>query len=369
MHTAALEQLHLPRRRPRRATTWLWREWCFFRVVSWHISLRLAVLLALMLTGGILFQTLEPEKHHSLPKGMYYTFALIFGNTAEDFPTSPILQVMYFVVPALGLAVILEALVDCAAILRDRRRNERRWCRAMAKSLSNHIILIGLGKLGYRVFKLLRQLGEPVAVIEHNPQNQFLEDIRRDGSPLFVGDARREAFLADANAAGAKCIILATNHDLTNLEVALDARQINPNIRVVLRMFDQNMADKVRAAFDLQNAMSQSAISAPAFVMAALEGSIVSSITVDDQLLVVQRWRVRAGGSLCGKTVAEVMAEFGVCILQRRVGAAPPELMPRPDVALAAGDELLVQGTFECLTKLQECPELEAAGSGPIPAA
>ena len=252
MPPTTFDELSLPPRRSRRLALRLWREWCFFRVVSWHVGLRLVVLLALMVSGGLLFQALEPEKRHSLPKGMYYTWALIFGNTAEDFPASPILQVMYFIVPALGLAVILETLVYCAAILRDRRRNERRWCRVMATSLSNHVILIGLGKLGYRAFRLLRRLGEAVVVIERNAENQFLEDIRRDGSPLFVGDARREALLVEANAAAAKSIILATNHDLTNLEVALDARQINQNIRVVLRMFDQNMADKVRAGFDLQ---------------------------------------------------------------------------------------------------------------------
>ncbi|PJF24743.1 MAG: hypothetical protein CUN53_16300, partial [Phototrophicales bacterium] len=56
----------------------------------------------------------------------------------------------------------------------------------------------GFGKLGYRIFLVLRKLGEPVVVIERDAHNQFLEEVRRDGSPLLVGDARREALLAAA---------------------------------------------------------------------------------------------------------------------------------------------------------------------------
>ena len=97
-------------------------------------------------------------------------------------------------------------------------------------------------------------------------------------------------------------IILATDDDLANLEVALDARRINPGIRVVLRMFDQNMADKIRDGFNIYTAMSQSAISAPAFATAALDRAIVNSFMVNDALIVMQRWIVRGivAGALKG---------------------------------------------------------------------
>ena len=357
------DELRLPGRGPRRLRTHLWRQWCFLRVVGRHVGLRLLVLAALLLGGGLLFQVLEPEKRHTLPRAMYYTFSLVFAQGPEDFPASPVLQVLFFIVPLAGLLVILEALVDCALLLRDRRRNERSWYKVMAASLSNHIILVGLGKLGYRTFRLLRQMGETVVVIERNTENQFLEDIRRDGSLLFVGDARREAFLEDAHAARARSIIAATNHDLTNLEIALDARRINPNIRVVLRMFDQNMADKIREGFNMQVAMSQSAISAPAFALASVEESIVSSLVLEDELLVVQRFCVAPGSGLAGKTVAQVMTEFGVGVIQHRPRDGAPRLMPVPETRLAAGDEVLLQGAFDALGRLRAALDEAARGA------
>ena len=46
-------------------------------------------------------------------------------------------------------------------------------------------------------------------------------------------------------------LVIATNDDLANVEIALDARRLNPHIRVVLRMFDENIANKLRDAFHL----------------------------------------------------------------------------------------------------------------------
>ncbi len=348
-----LERVRVGPRRP--ACAWrarLWREWCFARVAFRHARVNFLLLGSLLLGGALLFRWAEPEKGHSFPKALYYTWSLIFGQPPEEYPRSPALQILFFVVPLVGLLVIIEGLVDFSLVVRDRRRNERGWCRVMANALSNHIILVGLGKLGYRTFRLLRQIGEPVAVIESDPANQFLEEIRREGSPLFVGDARRETLLADANVTRARSIILATNDDLANLEVALDARRMNPQIRVVLRMFDQNMADKVCAGFGIQTAMSQSAISAPAFVTAALQERIVASQVIGDTLVVMQTWTVGPRGPLADKTIADVMTEFGVTAVEHR-RAGRRRLMPPLGLRLEPGDELLIQGPFETLAALR----------------
>lgn len=354
MNPADFDKIHIPPRGAHPAATHAWREWCFFKAAMRRFRVRFALILTILLAGALAFQVLEPEKQHSLPRAMYYTWSLVFGEPPEEFPRAPLLQVLFFIVPVLGLIVILESIVDFALMLRDRRANERSWCREMSMSLSNHVILVGLGKLGIRNFRLLRKLGEAVAVIERKPDNQFLEEIRRDGAPLFIGDARREALLEDANAAQAKSIILATNDDLANLEVALDARRLNPNIRCVLRLFDQNMADKIRSGFGIQIAMSQSAISAPAFVMSAVESSIVGSTVINDQLIVMKRWKVRHDGPLCNKSVARVTRDWKVSVVECRKPGMPPMLFPLPNTRLEDGDELLVQGMFEVLSRLED---------------
>ena len=354
MPTSQLESLAFRQPTVKRWKSQAWREWCFLRTVARHFRLRLLIIAVVLLVGGLLFRRFEPEKDHSLAEATYYTWSLVFGEPPEDFPTSGVLQALFFVMPVIGLTVIIEGIVDFALLLRDRRRCERSWCTMMSSSMSNHIVLVGLGRLGFRTFHLLRRLGEEVVVIERTADNQFVEDVRRDGSPLFIADARREAVLEDANVAKAKSIILATNDDLANLEIALDARRVTPDIRVVLRMFDQNMADKIGDGFNIHIAMSQAALSAPAFATAAIEASIVNSMVVGDQLVIMQRWHVREDGPLCGKTVGDILIEHGFGVVERRSRQEAGRLFPTPDTRLLEGDEILVQGPFDKLAQMQK---------------
>lgn len=331
----------------------MWREWCFARAVLTRFGLRLALLVALLAAGAALFVLLEPEKRHTPARALYIVWSLIFGEQAEEFPRHGVLQAMFFVVPVLGLTMFVEAIVEFSLLLRDRRRAERSWCQMMAASLRDHIVLVGLGRLGYRTFLLIRKLGEPVVVIERQADNEFLDAVRRDGSPLLIGDARRHALLVDANVAAARSIIVATNDDLANLEIALDARRLAPQIRVVLRLFDQNMADKVRDGFNIPVAMSQAALAAPTFGMAAIDQSIISTQVVGDQLVVMLRWIVQAGGPLCNRTVGDVLDELGFAVIELRNKRIGSQLFPRSGVRLAAGDELVVQGAYETLLKLR----------------
>jgi Trk K+ transport system NAD-binding subunit len=344
-----VERLKLRPTRKQRLRRFLLREWSFWRAASGRVWLQGLVLVVLLAVGAVLFKRYEPEKQHSLPEAVYYTWSLILGEPPESFPRHrPALQVLFFVVPLVGMLVIIQGLLELAVLVGDRRHNERAWCTIMAKRMRNHIILVGVGKLGYRTFTLLRRLGEDVVVIERDSANQFLEDVRRDGSPLLIGDARREAILRDANVSKAKSIVIASDDDLANLEVALDARKLNPQIRVVLRMFDQNMADKIRDGFNINASMSQSAISAPGFALQAIGGDIMHGTVMDDTLVVTIRWDVRDGGALCGLAVSDAMRRHR-CSVVERTSEGVAELFPPPETVLKAGDQLLLQGPYDRL--------------------
>ena len=194
-----------------------------------------------------------------------------------------------------------------------------------------------------------------MVVIERNADNQFLEELRRDGSPVLIGDARRESLLVEANAVKARSIILATDDDLANLEIALDAQHIKPNIRVILRMFDQNMADKFSDGFRIQLAASPSALSAPTFATSAVAPAIVSSFVLGNKLVAMQRWLVRSGDPLCGKPIAQIVNECGIGVIEHMRPTDPPSkprLFPPTDIVLAAGDGLILQAPLDVLGEL-----------------
>ncbi|HKQ48782.1 MAG TPA: NAD-binding protein [Phycisphaerae bacterium] len=354
MYRLRIDELKFPPPRRRVLYSRFWREWCFLRVLILRFYLRFAILFGVLVAGSFAFQRLEPEKNHTFWKGMHCVWCLIFGQPPEDFPESGYLQALFFLVPVIGLTVIIAWIVDFAVMIGDRKRSERSWCVMMATSVTDHIVLVGLGKLGYRVYRLLHRMGEPLVVIERNAGNQFLDTVRRDGVPLLIGDARREALLGDAGIMKARSLVLAADDDLANLEVALDARKLNPGIRVVMRMFDQNMADKIRDAFNIHIAMSQSALSAPAFATAAAQGMIVNSFVVGNELVVVQRWPVDADGPLNGRTVGETMEQHQLAVIEHIPPTGGSRLFPPPGTRLSTGDEVLIQGTYEALIELKK---------------
>jgi Trk K+ transport system NAD-binding subunit len=89
--------------------------------------------------------------------------------------------------------------------------------------------------------------------------------------PLIIDDATLEETLERAAAHSAYAIICATDNDMRNLEVALNARSQNPAIRIVVRAYDRDFADQMQRNFHIEAALSSSSIASHAFVKAALE--------------------------------------------------------------------------------------------------
>ena len=63
-------------------------------------------------------------------------------------------------------------------------------------------------------------------------------------------------------------MIVTTSDDLTNLDAAITARDLNATARIVIRLFDETLATKVAGAFAMPT-ISTSQVAAPAFIAAA----------------------------------------------------------------------------------------------------
>jgi hypothetical protein len=68
--------------------------------------------------------------------------------------------------PLLGLVLIGEGVIRFGLLMISRRRGEKEWMNVMASTYRDHVILAGLGHLGYRVFEQLHAAGADVVCIE-----------------------------------------------------------------------------------------------------------------------------------------------------------------------------------------------------------
>ena len=74
--------------------------------------------------------------------------------------------------------------------------------------------------------------------------------------------------LEQAGVRQARSVIITTSDDLTNLDAAITARDLNATAKIVIRLFDETLATKVAGAFSMPT-ISTSQVAAPAFIAAA----------------------------------------------------------------------------------------------------
>jgi voltage-gated potassium channel len=165
--------------------------------------------------------------------------------------------------PLLGFGLVGEGIVRIGLLIMSKTHGEQEWMRVSASTYRNHVVLCGLGHLGHRILLQLIGAGVQVVALEKQADGRFLADAKATGIPVLVRDMKEDQALVDAGVPYARAIIIATNDDMANLEVALDARRLNPEIRVIMRLFDQQMADKFKEAALIDEAFSPAALAAP----------------------------------------------------------------------------------------------------------
>jgi Trk K+ transport system NAD-binding subunit len=159
-----------------------------------------------------------------------------------------------------------------------------------AASIANdglpHIIVSGLDNLGRRTIEELRLGDEPVVAIAADEDEG--EGLVRPDVHVVIGDHKRERVLREAGVSEASSLVLTRDDDLGNLHAALLARELNPSIRLVIRVFDAQIAERLPDLIDNAVALSSSALAAPGFVAAALEGEGGEQFTLAGRQFVVR---------------------------------------------------------------------------------
>lgn len=251
---------------------------------------------------------------------------------------------------AASLAALFGIITDTILHSRLQEFFGRRKCH-----MKNHIVLCGLGNVGYRVLKFLNRMGEVVVVVEKDPENKFVSSARDINAQVIFGDIRLPSTLEQADVKEARCLIAVSDEDLANLEAALNAKSLNENIHIVLRLFDQNLANKIRSGFGIQTAFSTSALSAPAFAMAAVDPSVIGSFFVGDDLMLNLEIAVTAGSELEGMTTKEFEKAGRLSILAHDSSATGKrELHPSEAIDLSAGDKIVVSILFDFIQKIHQ---------------
>ncbi|HEV3025098.1 MAG TPA: NAD-binding protein [Pirellulales bacterium] len=325
----------------------------YVRYLLWEFRWPLSVFTSVVLAAGLLFHLCYHSNGRPLGyvEACYGVFLLIFLEANLSFPDEWYLQPLFFLLPVIGLGAVADSIVRLAYLVFAKRSKLQEWQRMVASLYSNHVIVMGVGKVGFLIIKGLTALRENVVAIERDAESPLLDEVLEMGVPVIRGNGRQPKSLEQAGIARARAIILATSDDLANLDAALTARDLNARVQVVLRLFDDTLATKFAGAFSMP-AISTASVAAPAFIAAATNRKVYHDFELSGKPVHLTDVTVLETGGLVGRAVGEVQRDADVNIVMHS-GGSGVKVNPAHDLVLAAGDSLLVIATMDRLLGLE----------------
>src|SRR5262249_7214857 len=159
--------------------------------------------------------------------------------------------------------------------------------------------------------------------------------------------------LEQAGVRKARAVIVSTSDDLTNLDAAMTARDLNADARIVIRLFDETLASKVAGAFAMPT-ISTSQVAAPAFIAAATGRKIYQGFQLAGQQVHLTDLTICPTGRLVGQTVGDIQSDKRINIVMHQSACSGEvHVNPDPHILLGPGDTILVIAPMEPLMTLE----------------
>jgi Trk K+ transport system NAD-binding subunit len=172
-----------------------------------------------------------------------------------------------------------------------------------------HFIVCGLGGVGMQIVNHLYSYGHEVVVIEQDPNCRFLNAVRAMKIPIVLGDASLPTTLKIANFERSQGLLAVTSNDTANLEIALNAKGLNPRVPAIVRYQEPEFARMAQQVFEFEAVLSPAELVAPAFAATALGGRVLGNGMTADSLWIALATVITPGHPFCGQRVGEVAAE------------------------------------------------------------
>jgi Trk K+ transport system NAD-binding subunit len=329
------------------------------RFFSTKMGLAFAALVGVLGAG---FALLAAVSGFSAMNALYLTFLDAAGAAVTDPYYSPAEKWAQFLLTFAGMAFLplVTALIVGA-----------RLPGAVATSQpppSGHVIVAGLGNVGARIVGQLHDLGIDVVAVDKSAEAAGVPLAKRLGIRVVVGETHREETLRAAGIASCQAIVSVTDSDVANLETALNARALTADARIVVRLYDDDLAARVQRTIGNTVSRSTSYLAAPAFAAAVLDHQVLRTIAVGRHVLLLADVAADSGGGLAGQAVEAVHRPglLRVIALRRQAAGTASSRVDwslDPGYVIRPGDRIVVLATRAGLSGMLRQHDSPAAGA------
>ena len=206
-----------------------------------------------------------------------------------------------------------------------------------------HVIVCGLNGVGLRVVEQLRLSGEQVVVVEGEPDPRRLAIVLELGAAHLPVDPRRTTALENANLASATALVCAAGSDLENLEIALLARRMQPDVRVVVELGNAALGRALARVTGPDSVLDPASLAAPTLAESCLDLS-ARPFPIDGS-----PFELRELTAPRDSTLRLLFGDLAPIAVVPADDAAEMVVCPGRDLAVRTGDRVFVIGTPEDL--------------------
>lgn len=113
-----------------------------------------------------------------------------------------------------------------------------------AKYLAGQVVLVGYGRVGKKIAKVLSDKNIPFVVAEQN--RELVENLRKKGIPAVSGNASEPSVLIQAHIANAAMLVIATPDTIDVRKMVKAAKMLQPEIKIVIRTHHEDESKFLR---------------------------------------------------------------------------------------------------------------------------
>lgn len=280
----------------------------------------------------------------------------------------PLAMIYTIVLLFVGMGIVLFGVSELTSFFVEGHLGfllERRKTKRMIETMSDHIILAGVGDVGVNVLQEPVSMQETFVAIEHNGARcTRLRELFPDVAVLS-GDAIDEDILAKASIAKARGLIACLPNDRDNLFLTITARSLNPKLRIVARAEARNVETKLLAA-GADRIVTPSVTGGLRMASEMMRPSVVHFLDRMMRESGTNRFAestVAAGSELDGKeiTPAQLCAKIGVNVIAVKDAEGVYHYNQELERVLRAGDVIFAIGTPELTQRLHALTGQRAA--------
>jgi hypothetical protein len=149
------------------------------------------------------------------------------------------------------VAIVLVAIFTAALVRRLSRRRLTTVFGPRAAPRSHHVLVIGFGQVGFRLSQILRERGVPAIGVERDAEAPSVRLARGAGIPVAIGRGDDRETLSRLGVAQCAAVAVVTSDDLVNVAAGLAASDLRPDVPIVLRFGDGEVASETDSLLHL----------------------------------------------------------------------------------------------------------------------